>query len=85
MTVKTLSLVYDEETVSFTIEGQTGRGTPTVLLDQDDDLTAARPWAAQGYTVEPFLHPHEYQRLVDGIRAVGRLAMNWPSPSRSWQ
>jgi hypothetical protein len=72
MTVRMLALAYDEETVSFTIEGQTGWGLPAVLLDQDDDLTKGRPWAAQGYTVESFLLPHEYQRLVDGIRA--RLA-----------
>jgi hypothetical protein len=72
MTAKTLALAYDEEIVSFTIEGQTGWGAPTVLLDHDDDLTQGRPWAAQGYTVEPFLQPHEYQRLVDGIRT--RLA-----------
>jgi hypothetical protein len=72
MTARTLALAYDEEIVSFTIEGQTGWGAPTVLLDHDDDLTQGRPWAAQGYTVEPFLQPHEYQRLVDGIRA--RLA-----------
>jgi len=69
MTVRTLALAYDEETVGFSIEGQTGWGPPTVLLDHDDDLTAGRPWAAQGFTVEPFLQPHEYQRLVDGIRA----------------
>lgn len=72
MTARTLALAYDEEIVSFTIEGQTGWGAPTVLLDHDDDLTQGRPWAAQGYTVEPFLQPHEYQRLVDGIRT--RLA-----------
>lgn len=70
MTVRTLALAYDEETVSFTIEGETGWGAPTVLLDHDDDLTAGRPWAPKGYTVEPFLHPHEYQRLVDGIRTL---------------
>lgn len=70
MTLRTLALAYDEETVSFSIEGQTGWGPPTVLLDEDDDLTAGRPWSAQGYTVEPFLQPHEYQRLVDGIRTL---------------
>lgn len=36
-------------------DGPRGFGEDVVLLDSDDDLTAGRPWAAVGYTIQPFL------------------------------
>ena len=35
-------------------------------VDSDDDLTAGRPWAADGFVVAPFLVPDEYVFHVPG-------------------
>lgn len=65
-----LALDYDGERVTFEVEGDTARGEPIVLLDGDDNLIAGRPWEPAGFTVEPFLPPAEYERLVAGIQAI---------------
>jgi hypothetical protein len=70
MDSRELALDYDGERVTFAVEGDTAWGEPAVLLDRDDDLVAGRPWAASGFTVEPFLSPSEYDRLVAGIRSI---------------
>ena len=68
MATREITLDYDDEQVTFTVDGDVTVGPPTVLLDGDDDLTAGRPWAADGFVVAPFLAPHEYARLAEGIR-----------------
>lgn len=68
MSTRHITLDYDGEAVTFTVEGAVTVGPPSVLLDADDDLTAGRPWAADGFTVAAFLMPDEYARLADGIR-----------------
>lgn len=68
MSSRQITLDYDGELVTFTVDGDVAVGAPQVLLDGDDDLTAGRPWAADGYTVAPFLLPDEYARLAEGIR-----------------
>jgi hypothetical protein len=65
-----LTLDYDGERVTFNVEGETGRGEAAVLLDQDDNLIAGRPWERDGFTVAPFLMPPDYARLVAGITAI---------------
>lgn len=42
-------------------------GPEVILLHQDDDLTAGRPWSHQGYTVAPFLTREEGQALREGL------------------
>jgi hypothetical protein len=70
MASRELVLDYDGERVSFDVEGDTSWGGPGVLLDQDDNLVAGRPWADAGFSVEPFLTPPQYERLAAGIRAL---------------
>jgi len=70
MSSRVLALDYDGERVTFDVEGDTAWGEPGVLLDRDDNLAAGRPWAAAGFTVEPFLAPADYDRLVAGIKAI---------------
>ena len=70
MSSRVLALDYDGERVTFDVEGDTAWGEPGVLLDRDDNLIAGRPWAAAGFTVEPFLAPADYERLVAGITAI---------------
>ena len=76
MATRQITLDYDGEPVTFTVEGDVTVGPPDVLLDADDDLTRGRPWAADGFTVAPFLMPDEYARLAEGIRLalVRRIA-----------
>jgi hypothetical protein len=70
MAARVLVLDYDGERVTFDVEGDTSWGPPGVLLDRDDNLVAQRPWADAGFTVEPFLAPADYDRLVVGIQAL---------------
>jgi hypothetical protein len=70
MATRLLALDYDGERVTFDVEGETSWGEPGVLLDRDDNLIAGRPWAGAGFTVEPFLAPSDYERLVAGVRAL---------------
>ena len=76
MASRVLVLDYDGERVTFDVEGETSWGAPGVLLDQDDNLVAGRPWADAGFSVEPFLAPSDYDRLVAGIQAC------WSGASR---
>ena len=68
MSTRQLTLDYDGEQVTFTIEGEAAFGAPTVLLESDDNLIAGRPWAGEGFLVAPFLSPAGYRRLAEGIR-----------------
>lgn len=70
MSSRVLALDYDGERVTFDVDGDTAWGDRDVLLDRDDNLIAGRPWAADGFTVEPFLAPADYARLVAGIQAI---------------
>lgn len=70
MASRVLTLEYDGERVTFDVEGETAWGGPGVLLDEDDDLVGSRPWAGDGFTVEPFLAPADHERLVAGIQAL---------------
>lgn len=63
-------LDYDGERVTFDVEGDTAWGAPGILLDQDDNLVASRPWADAGFSVEPFLSPPDYEPLVAGVQAL---------------
>lgn len=72
MSTRQLTLDYDDEQVTFAVEGETAVGGPEVLLDGDDDLTASQSWAPDGFTVAPFLSPDEFARLSDGIRTTLR-------------
>ncbi len=72
MPTREITLDYDDEQVSFTVEGEAAFGAPTVLLDGDDNLIAGRPWADAGFVVAPFLRPEEFQRLAEGIRLTLR-------------
>jgi hypothetical protein len=65
-----LTLDYDGEQVTFNVEGETGWGDASVLLDRDDNLIAGRPWEADGFTVAPFLMPADYERLVAGVATI---------------
>ncbi len=49
---RVLVLEYDGERVTFDMEGETSWGAPGVLLDQDDNPIARRPWADAGFSVE---------------------------------
>jgi hypothetical protein len=68
MSTRLLTLDYDDERVTFTVEGDTAVGEPLVLLDGDDNLVAGTAWASDGYTVAPFLTVAEYGDLTAGIR-----------------
>lgn len=72
MSARQLTLDYDDEQLTFTIEGATAFGAPEVLLDGDDDLTQTRAWAPDGFSLVPFLSPDEFARLTDGIRTTLR-------------
>jgi hypothetical protein len=65
-----LTLDYDGEQVGFTVEGETGWGAPSVLLDHDDNLIAGRPWEADGFVVAPFLMPADCARLAAGVATI---------------
>ena len=75
MPTRQITLDYDGEQVTFTVEGDVVHGTPQVLLDADDNLIAGRPWAADGFVVAPFLAPEEFRRLAEGIRLTLRARM----------
>ena len=70
MASRILTLDYDSERVTFDVEGDTSWGDREVLLDRDDNLIARRPWADAGFSVEPFLAPADYDRLVAGVQAL---------------
>ena len=72
MPTRPLTLDYDGEQVTFTVEGDVTRGADAVLLDSDDNLIAGRPWAAAGFVVAPFLAPDEYRRLAESLRLTLR-------------
>lgn len=70
MPTRILALDYDGERVTFDVEGETVWGAPVVLLDRDDNLIAGRPWAAAGFTVEPFLPRSDYDLLVAAVERL---------------
>ncbi|HYC56615.1 MAG TPA: phytanoyl-CoA dioxygenase family protein [Candidatus Binatia bacterium] len=58
------------ERVTIDVEGTITYGDERILLAEDDDLTAGRPWEGGGYTVAPFLDPNEFRALQDGTRRL---------------
>lgn len=67
---RTLTLDYDDEAVTYQVEGDTAWGDDHVLLLQDDDLTAACEWAASGFTVRSFLDRELHDTLVTGVHGL---------------
>jgi hypothetical protein len=65
--MRTVRLALDDETIEYDVEGETTYGADEVLLEGDDDLLARTPFAADGFTVAPFLPEGLYRTLVDGI------------------
>jgi hypothetical protein len=68
MPTRTLVLDYDGERVTYEVEGDTSWGDPRVLLDEDDNLIAGRPWDGDGFVVAPFLEAEAYARLAAAVR-----------------
>jgi hypothetical protein len=68
MPTRTLVLDYDGERVTYEVEGETSWGDARVLLDDDDNLIADRPWAGDGFAVAPFLDAESYARLAEAVR-----------------
>lgn len=58
----------DGEELAYEVVGARSWGTDEVLLDHDDDLSAAAPWAAEGYAVAAFVAEPDAVRLRDGVR-----------------
>ena len=67
---RTLVLEYDGEQVSYDVRGATVWGDDRVLVEEDDNLVAAAPWAADGFTIAPFLPPDAFRALCDGVRGI---------------
>ena len=65
-----VSYFVDDATITVDIEGETSVGTPQVLLDQEDDLTASTSWHKSGYIVAPFLTQNENDELRAGLRKI---------------
>src|SRR4051794_38366573 len=49
------TFALDGRDLSYEIVGGTTTGLPSVMIDHDDDLTAATTWSGEGYVVAPFL------------------------------
>lgn len=56
--------------VCMTVWGETVRGGPQVLLDEDDDLTAGTAWSDDGYTIVPLLSGLQAAALRTEITAL---------------
>ncbi|HZS40760.1 MAG TPA: hypothetical protein VFF06_28200, partial [Polyangia bacterium] len=68
--MKIVEVGVGDAIVRYDVEGETTVGADEVLLDGDDDLTRSAAWAADGYTVAPFLDDACYRQLVEGIRRL---------------
>lgn len=68
--MKRVAVEIDGDVLEYNVAGDVGFGEDRVLLDEDDDLTARAPWRDQGYAVERFLDPDDFQQLHDGMRAL---------------
>ncbi|WP_054414850.1 phytanoyl-CoA dioxygenase family protein [Hymenobacter sp. DG25A] len=66
----------NQREVEYRIEGETGPQQAQVLLADAVDLTAGTAWAAQGYTVAPFLSVDEQRQLQQGLEALVREALS---------
>lgn len=62
--------LLDDEWTELAVEGPTAAGGDEVLLDRDDDLTRATPWAERGYAVAPFLDVAAGAALVGGVTDI---------------
>ncbi len=58
--------------VDFDIEGKAFKGENTVLLHQQDDLTAKTSWAQPGYTVTSLLQEATFQHFQEGMERLIR-------------
>lgn len=56
--------------MTYQIEGEKAFGKNTVLLHQDDDLTAQTPWGDEGYHISSFLPEREYQLFERGVHIL---------------
>jgi hypothetical protein len=65
-----LTLDYDGESVTFDVQGETMWGDDRVLLHEDDDVIAGCSWAAEGYTIAPFIDPRDFTTLTEGVRTL---------------
>lgn len=63
----TMRYRLDGEWRELAVVGPTAAGADEVLLDRDDDLTRATPWAAEGYAVAPFLDDGARAALCGGV------------------
>ncbi|WP_347157982.1 phytanoyl-CoA dioxygenase family protein [Pontibacter chitinilyticus] len=55
---------------SYTIDGTRAFGSPSILVQEHDDLVAQVPWGANGYTVVPFLEETAHQKLLQGLQQL---------------
>lgn len=62
-----LSVPIGEGYLHYEVEGSTVVGDDDVLLDHDDDLLAATPWAEAGFGIAPFLPDPAMTDLVTGL------------------
>lgn len=69
------SFDLDGRRISCNVDGASDFGSDNVLLDSEDDLTAATPWSADGYTVVPFIEPATWHQLVTGISLLVQHAV----------
>jgi len=69
------SFDLDGRRVVYNVDGASDFGSDGVLLDGEDDLTAATDWSAEGYTVVPFVEPAAWDELVAGIATLVRQAV----------
>lgn len=67
-----MRLKISDPSISFARDVPGVVGPDRVLLDEDDNLIASTPWAAEGFTVQPFLDPVDWGRLRDGLSELVR-------------
>lgn len=65
--MKNATVQIEGETIIMEVEGETLYGADEILLLQDDDLTKESMWHNDGYTVQDFLNPEEFNTLHAGI------------------
>ena len=68
--MKNAIVQIEGEIITMEVEGETLYGADEVLLLQDDDLTIKSAWHNEGYTIQPFLTPEEYNTLHSGVTKI---------------
>lgn len=64
----------DGSTIEVDVLGDTRFGDDDVLAQMDDDLTRDTSWAADGFSIEPFIGEPFASELLEGIRRMTRDA-----------